>query len=506
MTDDPFSEPGDADRTLIRPVPGGRRGAPPARPAPPNDAPPSQPRSTLASPAEPDDVDRTVIRPMPGGRRTAPPAPPPPARAAVPSPPRPPVSPPPVEAGAETGTMAGTSGGTPPGTPLAAAAAPLLQLLARLRNTAHQPDPGSLYQRASLALRGFEQRALDSGVPPDHVYAAHYALCASADDAVLNTPWGAASGWAKRPLAVAFHQDTSDGSRFFEQLARLQRTPAESLPVIEIMYLCLSLGFMGRRYRQSPRGPGEIDQMRAVTGALIVKERAPVAELSPRWKGMVAPYTRARGGLPVWVVYAAALAVCGGLFIWVSTGLNAASDDQYARMLAAPPGHMPAITRAALVQPPPPPPAPPEPTALDRLGAALKPDIDSGVVSILGTPATPVVRVSTRTGFAATGAVPQAPLTAVLQRIGTALETEPGPVRVIAYTDNQPIRTVQFPSNFQLSAARAQAARAAIARTIGDAKRLSAEGRADADPIASNATAEGREQNRRIEIVLHRQE
>jgi type VI secretion system protein ImpK len=65
---------------------------------------------------------------------------------------------------------------------------------------------------------------------------------------------------------------------------------------------------------------------------------------------------------------------------------------------------------------------------------------------------------------------------------------------------------VQFPSNFQLSAARAQAARAAIASSIGDAKRLSAEGRADADPIASNATAEGREQNRRIEIVLHRQE
>jgi type VI secretion system protein ImpK len=65
---------------------------------------------------------------------------------------------------------------------------------------------------------------------------------------------------------------------------------------------------------------------------------------------------------------------------------------------------------------------------------------------------------------------------------------------------------VQFPSNFQLSAARAQAASSAIARTIGDAGRLRAEGRADADAIASNATAEGREQNRRIEVVLHRQD
>ena len=75
---------------------------------------------------------------------------------------------------------------------------------------------------------------------------------------------------------------------------------------------------------------------------------------------------------------------------------------------------------------------------------------------------------------------------------------------MIDYTDNQPIRTVQFPSNFQLSAARANAVRAIVARNVGDPARVSAEGRADADPIAPNTTAEGREQNRRIEIVLHR--
>jgi type VI secretion system protein ImpK len=175
-------------------------------------------------------------------------------------------------------------------------------------------------------------------------------------------------------------------------------------------------------------------------------------------------------------------------------------------MLTAAPDHMPQISRAVAVQPPAPPPAPPEPTALDRLSAALKPSIDSGVVTILGTPATPIIRVNTGTGFSSGDATLHAPLAAVLRKIGAALATEPGPVQVIAYTDNQPIRTVRFPSNFQLSAARARAARAVIARSIGDAKRLSAEGRADADPIASNATAEGREQNRRIEIVLHRQE
>jgi len=85
------------------------------------------------------------------------------------------------------------------------------------------------------------------------------------------------------------------------------------------------------------------------------------------------------------------------------------------------------------------------------------------------------------------------------------LKEEVGPVKVIGYTDDQPIRTIAFPSNFQLSMARAEAASKIIATTIGDASRLTSEGRADADPIAPNATPEGRERNRRIEIVLNRQ-
>ncbi len=389
---------------------------------------------------------------------------------------------------------------------MAVAAMPLLQLLARLRNTAHQPDPADLYQRITRELRTFEQRVRDAGVPAEQVRSAHYALCVSIDDVVLNTPWGGASNWSKRPLAQAFHQDTTEGGKFFELLARLQQTPATFMPVIEIMYLCLSLGVMGR-YRTAPQGAKELGRVRAEACALIVGQQPPGGqELSPRWQGVAAPYTRSRGGLPVWVVYAAALAMCGGLFLWVSTALNAASDDQYARMLGAPPASMPQISRAVVVQPPPPPPAPPEPSALDRLRAFLKPDIDSGAVSVVGTAATPVVRVANRNGFPPGRAVPPPALTAVLERIGTALKSEPGTVQVIDYTDDQPVHTVQFPSNFQLSTARARAASTAVGHTLGNPARLSAEGRADADPIAANTTAEGREQNWRIEIVLHRQD
>jgi type VI secretion system protein ImpK len=387
---------------------------------------------------------------------------------------------------------------------LAAAASPLLQLLARLRGVRIAPDPEELRDRATHEFRVFEQRARDAGIAMELLRPAHYALCASIDDVVLNTPWGASSVWASQPLVAAFHHGARGTDQFFDQLRQLLRDPDRFLPAIELMYLCLSLGFMGR-YRQ-PQG-GDFDMLRAETYAAIAARRKPAdPDLSRRWRGIAAPYRPSQGKLTVWVVASAVVAVCGGLFFWVSTALNVASDSVHAEVLLAPPSHMPRLTRAAIVQPLPPPPAPAEPGIVDRLRDILKPEIDKGLLGVLGTDTTPIVRIADRGMFASGSAAVQPAAVPLLERIGAALKDQSGTLLVLSYTDSQPIRRVQFPSNFQLSAARAQAARTIIARSVGDAGRVRAEGRADADPIATNATAEGREQNRRLEIVLRRQD
>ena len=78
------------------------------------------------------------------------------------------------------------------------------------------------------------------------------------------------------------------------------------------------------------------------------------------------------------------------------------------------------------------------------------------------------------------------------------------PITVEGHTDNQPIHNAQFPSNWELSTARAtNVVRFLISRDVS-AYRLGAVGYADLHPIASNATAAGRAQNRRVEIVLMR--
>ena len=77
---------------------------------------------------------------------------------------------------------------------------------------------------------------------------------------------------------------------------------------------------------------------------------------------------------------------------------------------------------------------------------------------------------------------------------------------MLGHSDNQPIRTLRFPSNFQLSAARAESAMNILVAVAGQGERFTSAGRADTEPLAPNSTKEGRELNRRIDVVLTRGE
>jgi chemotaxis protein MotB len=90
----------------------------------------------------------------------------------------------------------------------------------------------------------------------------------------------------------------------------------------------------------------------------------------------------------------------------------------------------------------------------------------------------------------------------ILDKLYEILKDLPNPVEVEGHTDSIPISTEKFPSNWELSTARASSiVRYFIAKGINP-ERLKASGYADTKPIATNATPEGRAQNRRVEIVI----
>lgn len=451
MNDNPFSEPEDNERTVLR-LPTGGRAAAPAQPAAVQAAAPEWPATPPGGPA-----DGT---PMPKVGRS----------------------------------------------PLAAAAAPLLDLLARIgARGLPVGNPEDLRDRAMQALRNFDSECRAAQVPQEQLRAAHYALCAALDDTALATPWGQSSSWAARSLSSTFHQDVRSGERFFDLLAGMQKEPGRYLAALEVCYLCLSLGFRGK-YRLDSRGGAEVERLREGLYQLLASAGGSwERELSPRWRGVDAPHQGPGRRVPGWVIATVALALLALGYVLTSLHVSSRGDALQERLVSLPPAQAPALERSAAVQAPTAPP-PSSGDAVAKFKQLLAVEIAQGLVVVQGDAQRLTIRVLSRGMFDSGRADIQESFVKLLQRIGEGLRAESGRVLVVGHSDNQRIRTVQFPSNFELSAARAAAAMAVLSLSSGQADRFKAEGRADTEPVQANTTAEGREANRRVDIVLTRAE
>jgi chemotaxis protein MotB len=109
--------------------------------------------------------------------------------------------------------------------------------------------------------------------------------------------------------------------------------------------------------------------------------------------------------------------------------------------------------------------------------------------------------------FDSGSAVPNPASGPLLREVGGALASDAAKhaVQVKGFTDDVPIRSAQFPTNWELSAARASAVVRTLITDHVSAERLTASGRGQLDPITENDTPDGRALNRRVEILLPRQ-
>ena len=91
----------------------------------------------------------------------------------------------------------------------------------------------------------------------------------------------------------------------------------------------------------------------------------------------------------------------------------------------------------------------------------------------------------------------------ILDLIARELKELPNHLRVEGHTDNTPISTVEFPSNWELSTARATGVVRYLVEELNfDPARVSALGFSEYHPVADNATLEGRMRNRRVDIIV----
>jgi type VI secretion system protein ImpK len=424
--------------------------------------------------------DRTVIRPRPGGKgpvATARPTPPP----------------------GSTPVTGFTAPYLPPrqgANKLETAAAALLSLLGRLRDTPSHPDPAALKSSIIEKMRSFERKAEELGVEKETIFWARYALCSALDEIVLSTPWGNQSAWRDQSLLITLHNEGWGGEKFFQLLQKLLQNPARNLELLELMYICLAFGFEGR-YRPLPDGFVQLQGVRDNLYRTIRNQHGESEpDLSAHWQGVTQRQNPLVHYVPLWVM----LSISGVLLLLIYSGfslaLNVKSDPLYAAL------HNIARNVETVVEREPPP-APSRPSVSQpSLRDLLADEIAQGRIALEEVPGGELLRIGGDGLFASGSVTVNDHYLSLIKRIAGSLEQLKGEIRVVGHTDDRPIRSLRYPSNWHLSRARAASVASLLSLDLSHPERVQSDGVGDAEPVVSNETREGRARNRRVEITL----
>ncbi len=418
--------------------------------------------------------DRTFLRPNPGGRKSAPS---PESNASSVG--RGPADAPLPAASLQEFVAAGRNR-------LLGASGPLLTLGSRLQSSVFQADIPSLRRQSVQAVREFELSASAGGCPPEDVTVARYLLCTFVDSAVFRTPWGAHSDWAGQSLLMTFHSELQGGEKFFQIADRLLGQPARYIDLIELQYVCLSLGFQGKYAEGAP----ELTDMRERLQSAMRAARGARADaaLSPHWRGVEDRRSRVAKLMPWWVVALAGLVVLLGVWAF----LRAQLADQVAPIksllaqqggVAVPIDAVPARTTG-------------------RLKTLLADAESRQWLRVEEFGAQSRITLQGEQMFRSGSATLDPQYETRIQAIAQAIEQVPGAVLVLGHTDDQPVRSMRYADNFELSRDRAVAVAALLRAALSSPARVEWTGLGDSQPLAmASEGGDYRARNRRVEII-----
>jgi len=385
--------------------------------------------------------------------------------------------------------------------PLMEAAMPLLRMLSEMPHHLSVHEGHLLRRLLDREVLRLHNLCSDAQIRHEHCVAASYALCTALDEAAASTDWGGGGGkgdvgpWSSDQLAVRFHGDNKGGDKLFLLLGRLAANPQQHLDLIDVLYAILGLGFQGRYGAGSGADARrQLDTVRHRLFVLLSAARGEVpAGLSPQGRpaaaaGAGGATTGLRPMRTVPIAWACTLyaMVLAALFVWYRTQL----DTRSSQVLAG-------IQAVGALQPP----AGAGHGAL-RLKALLQAEIARGEVGVEEDERHSAVSFRGDDMFGAGQARLNPRTLPLIAKLARELGEVAGEVQITGHSDDQPIRTPEFPDNRHLSRQRAQAVADALQAGGVESARLKVTGLGDAEPVADNRTAAGRARNRRVELVL----
>ena len=373
--------------------------------------------------------------------------------------------------------------------PVCDEASRLLSLADRLGQAESVQDVAALKRQCMALVTEYQKALRTREVSPDTVDTASYCICALLDELVLNSSWGQSSHWAGSSLLSEFHSQTWAGTHFFERVEQAQRSA--NIPLLTLQYLCLSLGFKGR-YRVEERGQEQLDILRDSLYRQICAEQGRLTTPFDRsWQSRVVPSGALSQRIPPWAIGAISLVALLLVYVGLVHNINERAEPVLKELtqVGIPSQSETQANGGVLVD-------------TRYLEQVLQTEMDRGLVELEKTDNSASLVLGSEGLFQAGSAEVRDAVKPVLHKIARALESTEGTLQVTGHTDDRPIATDQFPSNWHLSLARATAVSDLLGAEANLNGRLWPEGRGEAEPRVDNDTAENRARNRRVEISL----
>lgn len=138
------------------------------------------------------------------------------------------------------------------------------------------------------------------------------------------------------------------------------------------------------------------------------------------------------------------------------------------------------------------------------ISAAFGDLISSNQMTVRGNELWVEIELNSSLLFASADAMPSDQAFTIIDKVAAILKPFENPIHVEGFTDNIPISTAQYPTNWELSSARAASIVRMLAMQGVNPSRLASVGYGEFQPVANNATVEGRSRNRRVVLVVSR--
>ncbi|REL27675.1 hypothetical protein DXX93_14670 [Thalassotalea euphylliae] len=355
-------------------------------------------------------------------------------------------------------------------------------------------DVTSIRREVESLFTGFESNLTALGYPADKIVLARYMLCCLVDELVLNTPWGSQSSWSQQTLLSKYHNETWGGEKFFLILDKLQANLSQNIALIELAYVCLATGFCGKYRLAKDEGAGLFAVQQKL--ARILEQYYPQAdtELSPQWRGIGRGNEASKISTSPWLWASILLLILSATYLFLFFDLRKQTEPVY-QMLAKV-GWQDIIDQELMNYN--------QPTSADtgktpiNLSALLRADINAQKVMLGEQDGFAVIHLVHPALFASGSTVPAAESLPSTSAIAQLLTEFQGRLLIVGHTDS----TGKAESNWVISLKRANAVKDWLAGVNPQPGRYIARGVADTQPLKPNDSAENRQLNRRVDIVL----